>query len=70
MREGLKNYRGVRGHAPPENLLNSLGMNRRVRHLSFKPCLQGAPTLLSDNDCFLLAFIARNVYYQKMFYSL
>ena len=63
MREELKNSRGVRGHAPPENLLNSLGMHRRVRHLSFKPCLLGASMLLSDNDCFLLAFIARNVYY-------
>ena len=46
VREGPKNSRGVRGHAPPENLLNSLGMHRRVRHLSFKPCLLGASMLL------------------------
>ena len=34
--EGPKNSRRVPGHAPPENLLNSQGMHRRVRHLSFK----------------------------------
>ena len=36
VREGPKNSRWVPGHAPPENLLNSQGMHRRVRHLSFK----------------------------------
>ena len=44
--EGPKDSRALRGHASSENLLNSLGMHRRVRHLSFKPCLLGASMLL------------------------
>ena len=44
--EGPKNSRGLRGHASSENLLNSLGMHSRVRHLSFKPCFLGASMLL------------------------
>ena len=46
VREGPRNSRGVREHAPPENLLNSLEMYRRVRYLSFKPFLLGASMLL------------------------
>ena len=41
--KGQKILEGVRGHAPPENLLNSLGMHCRVRHLSSKPCLLERP---------------------------
>ena len=45
-RKGQKNSRGVRGYALLENLLNSLGMDCRVCHLSFKPCLLGESMLL------------------------
>ena len=44
--KGQKITWGVRGHAPSENLLNSLGMHRRVCHLSFKPFLLRASMLL------------------------
>ena len=46
VQEGPKNSSGVWGDAPPENLLNLLGMHHRVRRLSFKPCLLGASMLL------------------------
>jgi len=46
VREGPKNSKGVRGHAPPGNLLNSLEMRRRARYLSFRPFLLGASMLL------------------------
>ena len=46
VRVGPKTSRGVRGYAVLENLLNSLRMHCRVRHLSFKPCLLGASMLL------------------------
>ena len=44
--ERAKNSRGVWGDAPPENLLNSVEMHRRVCHLSFKPCLLGASIIM------------------------
>ena len=44
--ERAKNSRGVWGDAPPENLLNSLEMHRRVCHFSFKPCLLGASIIM------------------------
>ena len=50
MREGPKNSRGVRGHAPSENLLHSLGMHRRVRNFFCygRPCYYGQPELTQE----------------------
>lgn len=60
VREGPKNYKGVRGHAPPENLFKSLEMHRRVRHFSLKPLLLGASMLIWSAWANTLAYTSYN----------